>query len=49
MFSRAGVVDYFWKVVSLIIELDGQVHGDNAQIEKDISEINILKNLDLLS
>jgi very-short-patch-repair endonuclease len=28
----------------LIIELDGQVHGDNAQIEKDIIRDQVIEN-----
>jgi very-short-patch-repair endonuclease len=38
------IADFCCPAEKLIIELDGQVHGDNAQIEKDIIRDQIIEN-----
>jgi very-short-patch-repair endonuclease len=38
------IADFCCPAEKLIIELDGQVHGDNAQIEKDIIRDQVIEN-----
>ena len=38
------IADFCCPAEKLIIELDGQVHGDNAQIEKDIMRDQVIEN-----
>ena len=40
------IVDFFCASEKLVIELDGNPHGEYHKIEKDKREINILKALD---
>ncbi len=39
------IVDFFCSSEKLIIELDGDIHGDYYQIEKDINRDRYLENL----